>query len=133
MKRIVFSTAIDSFVIIKDELTQPIPVKINDNGEDDGYLVLNDEQDAITKKAFEAIYFILNHELQENELRYAIYEASTDSLNIQSSTDKIFDTGNAVTYAQGLPDDSDEIKDLKMQSILALRHFKYMCIEIIGS
>lgn len=132
MDRIVFSTAIDSFVIIKDEQTQPIPVKLDDNGKDDGYLVLNDEQYAITKKAFEGVYFILNHELQETELRFAIYEASNDSLNLQSSTDKTFDTGDTVTYAQGTDEDSDEIKALKMQSILVLRDFKYMCINIIG-
>lgn len=130
MDRIVFSTAIDRFVIIKDDTTQPIGVKLDDDGVDDGFLTLDDAQDLITKKAFEGVYFILQHELKETDLRFAIYEASNDSLNIQSATDHVFDTGDAVTYAQGVPTDSTEIKALKMQSILALRDFKIMCIEL---
>lgn len=130
MKQIVFSTAIDRFVIVKDDTTQPIGVKLDEDSIDDGYLVLNDEQDEITNKAFEGVYFILNHELQETELRYAIYEASKDSLSIETFDGKTFDTEDAVTYAQGLETDSPEIKAKKMEAIMGLSDFKYMCIDL---
>ena len=119
------------FVICGDEKNIGVWLDKSSQIGDDGYLVLNAEQLEITEKAFEALDFILDNAGATNrDVKNAIYFSDGDHAAIQSVDDFNTDTGNAIEYAQGLPEDSDEIKAAKMDAILKLREFKLMCIDI---
>jgi hypothetical protein len=130
LKQIILNNEYRRFVIVTD--VNNVGIKLDDDNVDDGFVVLNDEEDLITNKAFDAVLFILENGTQETSLQYAIYSGDGDSLNVQSLNNKVFDTGSAQVYAQGLPTDTPEVKSKKLQSILDLTDFKRMCVEIIN-
>lgn len=130
LEQIILNNEFRRFIIVADERT--FGIKLDDDEIDDGYIVLDDIQDTITEKAFKSIDFILLNGTGERELKYAMYDGKNDSVNVQSVSDKSFNTGSAQEYAKGLEEDTPEIKAKKLQAILDLTAFKRMCVEILN-
>ena len=142
LNQIAFNKQYKRFVIVSEN---NVGVKLDDDGKDDGFVVLTYEEDAIAEKCFDAIQFIIDNEYPDtapNDIAYCIYNkkevdeegkyVSGDNLTVESFERQVVDTGNAQIYAQGLETDTPEVKAKKLQAILDLTDFKRMCIEIIN-
>ena len=146
VNQIYFNKELRRFIITQvEDANKNIGVKLDDDGVNDGFLVLNDEQDAIAEKCFDAIQFIIDNQFKNsapNKIIYSIYSkkevdeqgqyVSGDNLTVENVERKLVDTGNAQVYAMGLETDTPEIKAKKLQAILDLTAFKRMCVEIIN-
>ena len=132
IKQIIFNAAFRRFVIVPENDIKSVGVKLDDDEKDDGFVVLNDEEDAITLKAFDGINFIYENGGGIQPYKYSMYLQDGDKVIVEGEEQKVVDTGSAQVYAQGLETDTPEVKAKKLQAILDLTDFKRMCVEIIN-